>query len=173
MSNTISAITPTFFEASLNGEIVKVFNCKFLALQNQEDDAKKKIMSAIKKFESIDEQPVYFMEYPWKKSYSKGAVVHKVKNGSEFDGILHENDMNGFEIVGTILKNKKVVLIETDLVAVEKLRRKKESESMKKGNLTIIFSENADDCKNPDKYLDFLEKRDQSFSEYITRGHGL
>jgi hypothetical protein len=182
MSNTMSVVTGKKFKAFLNNEKIDIHYCRFVAMANDIYDAsfyskdnkhpaQTLYNRALTNYSKIKNKPVYFMSYPYDGVDWVGAVIHKVPD--DFEGTFDEYDLDNFEVVGTLLKDRNKRVVEQDLVVIEKIRRNKEFNEIANGTLTIFFSENKNDLKSPAKYIEHLENKDKESEQYITRGHGL
>lgn len=186
MSNTISGILNSKkFNLKLNNETLVVGVSTFICMANDFHSGSSwggnmnKVRSMVERrsnsFIRTENKVKYFI---WgskdiKKDDIIGYPVYKCPEG--FDGIHDEYDLDGkYEVIGTILKEENgKSYIETDLEVIEKFRRNKEYQKMENGKLTIYFSDNSADNKNPLKYQEYLEQKDKAANAMICRGHGV
>lgn len=184
MSNTITVVTAKTFKAVLNGDKIDVNYCRFVAMANDVYDTLRYnennrstslYKRAINGYKKIVNKPKYFMAYPYDGKDWEGAVVYKtpeIMRNDDFDGTFDDYDLEDVEIIGTLIKEGNKKVIETDLIVIEKIRRSKEAENIESGRATIYFTDNEDDLRNPAKYIEHLEERDNREGKFITRGHG-
>lgn len=186
MTTTVNAIISKSFKAVLNGNKIDVNRCRFICNQNdldilRFDDYSVKIRKraessynrALMNYQKIKSKPQYVLLYPYDGNELHGSVVHEVIE-QDSNGVFNDYEADKlFKPIGTIIQEGRDKKIETDEVVVEKIRRSQEYQKIKDGKLVIFYSSNEEDNRNPDKYIQHLEARDEEFGKFVTRGHGL
>lgn len=162
MSNSTSKFVMSKpIKATLNGEVVNVFYQK--PLSGRSGEIERAIAAASRSTKKLE-----FGICRWVESGSDayGAQVVRIPEGHT--GVSDEYNDDNLEAVGTLLQRDGKWYVETDLNAVEILRRAKEAEDMKAGRRWI-----GEFGHDYGAYAKTLSERDKKEGRLITRGHGL
>lgn len=185
MSTTYSGVISKSFSALLGGKIVKINLSTDICMYNDYKYGSswggnvKIARSAVERrkrgFSKLKLKPEYFVDgwnNPKKAKDLVGCAIYKLPNN--FNGVHVEWDWDDYETVGTVIlqDNGSKIRISNNLNEIEEIRRNIEVERMKKGLMTIFFSNIEAECKDAIKYQKYLISKDLKNGSMATRGHG-
>jgi hypothetical protein len=181
MSNTINGIfNSRHITAKLLDQNVRIGLSKFICMSNDciawdssSSRASAKVSRCVTMFERAKEKPLYFITCKDIKSLNDN-VGRRVYNMPEnFSGVHDEYDVENMTVAGTLCKNGRKWVLETNLETVELMRRETEYEKMNSNNPPTYFGETPEEKRNAFTYRSHLFKKDQENGSMITRGHGI
>jgi hypothetical protein len=178
MSNSISYVAKTTFNALFNGEKVAINNQAFLVNANSfgtlshDDKIRERAEKRVEnKKEKVSEYiaDVKFIIGTGDKEHREFSPVYKndINLIEMLNGVFDEYEESELERAGTLLKVDGKWVIESDLEVVEQIRRNREFKSMDKGNQSI------GGITSSEKYKEYLAKVDAELGSMRTRGHGI
>lgn len=178
MSNSISYATKTKFTALLDGKKIAInyqaflVNANAFGTESHDENIRQRAIDRVQnKKDKVANYiaDVQFIMGRQGKDDLEGAFVYKNNTNiiETLHGVFDEYEEDDFERVGTLLKIDGKMVLETNLEAVEKIRRQNDCDSMDKGFHSI------GGITDSSEYIKYLAKVDAELGKMRTRGHGI
>ncbi|MCY9861576.1 hypothetical protein OTK49_03465 [Vibrio coralliirubri] len=184
MTILVVAAAKKSFLASILGDKQPINHLKFICYNSSlcgsmswddlsQERAEAKVNKAQRDYAKLESKPMYFVDIC--TTANAKARLHEVvyKATDDFKGTTTDDDLDGLEPIGILIKDGATWTVETSLEAVEKLRRSNEITGLKEGTRFIGFdgADYDEKSRNAELYTKYLEQVDaNNGGKMVTRG---